>query len=60
MSIMHLRKTFASGGGRVFEMKFTKCNEKSFIKTVYQNNVTIVTKQCSFSLVKFLNKYNYN
>jgi hypothetical protein len=41
MSIMQLRWTFASGGRRLFEMKFTKFNEKSFIKTVYQNNITI-------------------
>jgi len=33
---MHLRKTFASGGRRLSEMKFAECNEKSFIKTVYQ------------------------
>jgi len=60
MSIMHLRKTFASGGRRLFEMKFTECNEKSFIKAVYQNIIGIVIKQCSFSLMKFINKYNYN
>jgi len=30
---MQLRMTFASGGRKMFEMWFTKCNKWSFIKT---------------------------
>jgi hypothetical protein len=40
MSTMQLRKTFASGGKKLFEMMFTKCNEKSFFKTKYLNKIT--------------------
>jgi len=35
MSTMCLRKTFASGGGSLFEIKLIKCNKKPFIKTLY-------------------------
>jgi len=54
MSIMQLRKTFDLDDRELFEMKLTKCNEKSFIKVMYHNNITNFVKQCRLSVMKSL------
>jgi len=47
MSIMQLRKTFDLDDRGLFEMRLTKCNEKSFIKIMYPNNITIFCQAVS-------------
>jgi len=58
MSIMLLRKAFTSDGRRLLQIKVAVYNEKSFIKTIYCNNVTLFISQYSFNLMKFF-KDNY-
>ena len=42
IGIVELSETFVWGGRILFEIKFTKCNEKYFIKTV-PDNVTVLS-----------------